>query len=298
MKRATSVSLGSARRNKAVDVRILDEAVHLERIGTDGDVERAAALFGELDGKVDALGVGGADLGVHTPWGYYPFYDARRLVAGVQHTPYVDGGGLKQTLETEVAGVLEREAGFEVAPRRVLLVAGMTRYGMALSFEQAGYECVYGDLMFAFGMSLPIRGLRTLGLLARILLPLVGRLPLRMLHPAGEQLERTVPRYTQWYDWATVIAGDFMYIRRHMPERLDGKIVVTNSTTEADVKLLRQRGVKALVTSTPAFDGRSFGTNMLEAALVAAAGKGRALTVDELRALLAELHLEPQVQRL
>ena len=298
MKQAISISLGSTRRNKAVDVRILDEEVHLERIGTDGDVARAVELFRELDGKVDAFGVGGMDLGVHTPWRFYPIRDALRLVHDIQHTPYVDGGGLKETLEANIAQVLERECGAEVEPKRVLLVAGITPYGMTLSFERAGYQCVYGDLMFALGMPIPVTGLRRLEVLARLLLPIIGRLPMKMLYPTGQEQEENVPKYTRWYDWATVIAGDFLYIKRHMPERLDGKIVVTNTTTEADVKLLRQRGVKVLVTSTPVFDGRSFGTNMLEAALVAAAGKGRALTQEELTAMLAELQLEPQVQRL
>lgn len=298
MKQAISISLGSARRNKAVDVRILDEEVHLERIGTDGDVARAVELFHELDGKVDAFGVGGMDLGVHTPWRFYPIYDALRLVQGIKLTPYVDGGGLKETLEADIAQVLERECGAEVEPKRALLVAAITRYGMTLSFERAGYQSVYGDLMFALGMPVPVTGLRRLGVLARLLLPVIGRLPMKMLYPTGQEQEENVPKYTRWYDWATVIAGDFLYIKRHMPERLDGKVVVTNTTTEADVKLLRQRGVKFLVTSTPVFDGRSFGTNMLEAALVAAAGKGRALTREELAAMLAELQLEPQVQRL
>lgn len=298
MKQAISISLGSTRRNKAVDMRILDQEVHIERIGTDGDVARAVELFHELDGKVDAFGVGGMDLGVHTPWRFYPIHDALRLVQGIRHTPYVDGGGLKETLEADIAQVLERECGAEVAPKRALLVAAITRYGMTLSFERAGYQCVYGDLMFALGMPIPVTGLRRLGVLARLLLPIIGRLPMKMLYPTGQEQEENVPKYARWYDWATVIAGDFLYIKRHMPERLDGKVIVTNTTTEADVKLLRQRGVKFLVTSTPVFDGRSFGTNMLEAALVAAAGKGRALTREELTAMLAELQLEPQVQRL
>jgi len=52
-----------------------------------------------------------------------------------------------------------------------------------------------------------------------------------------------------------------------------GKIVVTNTTTEQDVQEFRQAGIKYLVTSTPPCDGqRSFGTNLMEAALVAVAG--------------------------
>jgi hypothetical protein len=45
-------------------------------------------------------------------------------------------------------------------------------------------------------------------------------------------------------------------------------------------------------------DGRSFGTNMLEAALVAVSGKGRVLTNEELKDLLDQLGLKPQIQEL
>jgi hypothetical protein len=83
-----------------------------------------------------------------------------------------------------------------------------------------------------------------------------------------------------------------------MPHRLDGKIIVTNTTTPADVDAFRQAGVKYLVTSTPVLEGRSFGTNMMEATLVAVAGKGRPLSTDELNAMLDALHFEPQFQEL
>ena len=59
MKRAVSVSIGSSKRDKAVEVNLLGEQVRIERIGTDGDMEKAALLFKELDGKVDAFGLGG-----------------------------------------------------------------------------------------------------------------------------------------------------------------------------------------------------------------------------------------------
>jgi len=44
--------------------------------------------------------------------------------------------------------------------------------------------------------------------------------------------------------------------------------------------------------------GRSFGTNMMEAALTAYAGKGRVLTDSELNALIEDLDLRPNVMNL
>ena len=272
--------------------------ITIERIGTDGDVERAIALYRELDGQVDALGVGGIDLGMTFAGRYYPLHAAQRLVTDVRQTPFVDGSGLKQTLERGLAQFIEREIGAEVRPKRVLITCGVDRYGTTLSFHEAGYQALYGDLGFALGLPIPIRSLRGLHLVGRLLLPLVGRMSIDALYPTGEKQEQIVPRFGRWYAWATVLCGDCLYIKRHMPERLEGKVVATNTTTLADVAAFRERGVRYLVTSTPLLEGRSFGTNAMEAALVAAAGKGRVLTLDELQEMLRVLDIHPTLQRL
>ena len=55
MKHAVSVSLGSSTRDKRVELELGGEKMIVERIGTDGDIEKYKKLFGELDGKVDAF---------------------------------------------------------------------------------------------------------------------------------------------------------------------------------------------------------------------------------------------------
>jgi len=95
-----------------------------------------------------------------------------------------------------------------------------------------------------------------------------------------------------------VVAGDCQYIKRYMPDDMKGKIVVTNTTTQEDVALFKKCGVKYLVTTTPVLEGRSFGTNMMEAALIAISGKKRALTRDEYDGLLKKLGFEPTLQEL
>jgi hypothetical protein len=95
-----------------------------------------------------------------------------------------------------------------------------------------------------------------------------------------------------------VIAGDCHFITHSMPDSLAGKIVVTNTTTTSDVELFKRAGVSHLVTSTPVYDGRSFGTNLMEAALIAVSGKQRPLQHDEILAMMSEINLEPQLQSL
>jgi hypothetical protein len=298
MKRAVSVSIGSSKRDKVVEIELLGEKVRIERIGTDGDMEKAAQLFRELDGVVDAFGLGGADLGVQTDQHYYPLFSVRPIVRYVDKTPLVDGAGLKNTLEGQLAPFIDRHLAGDLPQRRALMTGSVDRWGMTMSFTQAGYECVYGDMMFGLGIPLPLRSLRSVRIMARLLMPIAGRLPFQWVYPIGEKQEVRTPKWESYYHWASVIAGDCHYVRRYMPDNMAGKIIATNTTTPDDIELFRRAGVRHLVTSTPVFDGRSFGTNMLEAALVAVAGKGRTLTHDELSQILEELGLEPQLQTL
>jgi len=298
VKRVVSVSLGSSSRDHKAVVELLGQEVSLERIGTSGDAEMARQLYRDLDGKVDAFGMGGTDLTLRVKDREYKLHQAYTLIQDVHQTPIVDGAGVRAILERRVMQYVEAEIGSEIAPKRALITSAADRFDMALSFDEAGYETVYGDLMFGLGLPIPVRGLRTLEFLASVLLPVVGRLPMSVLYPTGEKQETIVPKYVQHYEWATAIAGDFNYIKRHMPDQLVGKVIVTNTTTAQDVERLRERGARYLVTTTPRIEGRSFGTNVMEATLVALAGKGRPLEQEEVEEMLAQLDLHPTIERL
>lgn len=298
MKRAVSISLGSPKRDKAVEVELLGERVRIERIGTDGDMEKAAQMYKELDGKVDAFGVGGADLGLMVADKWYPLYSVNKMVRFVKQTPLVDGTGLKNTLEKRVVPFMVQRIGPDLEPRRVMMTGGADRWGMTRSFLDGGFDCLFCDLMFALGIPIALRNENAVKFLAGLMMPVAGRLPFAWVYPIGEKQEQNTPKYGKQFAWATVIAGDCHYIKRYMPARLAGKVICTNTTTSEDVENFKARGVKHLVTTTPVMDGRSFGTNMLEAALIAASGQGRKLTNAELEALIDKLGLEPNLQTL
>jgi len=57
MKPAVSINLGRLAGQGGED-HLLEEKVSVERGGTDGDMEKAAQLYREVDGKMDAFGVG------------------------------------------------------------------------------------------------------------------------------------------------------------------------------------------------------------------------------------------------
>ena len=298
MKHVISISLGSSQRNKVVTLRLGQESIRLERIGTDGDENKARSLLAEYDGRVDALGVGGVELYIRLGEKEIPLRSGLQLVKKVQKTPVVDGRGVKHSLERQVMQVVEPQLDAPLANRKAMMPLAVDRYGLALSLADAGYHTVYCDLMFGIGIPIPIYGIKNLYRVGRILTPILAQLPIHMLYPTGEDQEAIKPSHERWFKYGSVIAGDFLYIRRHLPTSLRGQTIVTNTTTEADRTLLQERGLKHLVTTTPIFDGRSFGTNMLEAALTAYAGEGRPLTIPELKTLIIDLDLKPTVQTL
>ena len=297
MKRAVSVSLGSSTRDKKVIVNLKGEQISVERIGTDGDVEKSRRLFAELDGMVDALGVGGVDLYLRLDDREYPLPAALKLVQDVHQTPVADGRGLKHTLERRVfelaAPMLDKQPHFH----RAFVPVAVDRQGLAEAVAEVADEIVIGDLMIALGVPIPLRGIAAFRRVARVLLPFVSYFPMSMLF-YGSGGEPTEPKYRHYYGEADLIAGDFLFMKKYLPDDLTGKTIVTNTTTEANVELLRTRGVRRVITTTPRYEGRSFGTNMMEATLTAYAGKGRTLTDAELNGLIDELDLRPSVQRL
>ena len=129
-----------------------------------------------------------------------------------------------------------------------------------------------------------------------MLLPIVSYFPMSMLF-YGSGGAKHEPKYEQYFAASDLLASDFLFLRKDLPEDLHGKTVVTNTTTEDNIALLKARGVRTVVTTTPRYDGQSFGTNMMEAALTAYAGKGRRLTDEELNVLIDELGLRPEVMR-
>ncbi|MDD4801764.1 MAG: quinate 5-dehydrogenase [Syntrophomonas sp.] len=296
MKRIVSVSLGSSKRDHAFETDFMGESFRIERIGTDGDWDKAIQLIRELDGKIDAFGMGGIDLYVQLGGKRYMIKDARRLIAEARKTPMVDGSGLKNTLERKCILDIQKDGIYDLRGKQVLMVCGIDRFGMAEAFEEVGARLTVGDLIYTIGVPIPMRSLKALHIVGSLIAPIVVRLPFDMLYPTGKKQEVIIPKYSKYYYNADVIAGDFIYIRRYLPANLDGKIIVTNTTTQEDLKLLRDRGVIKVITTTPDMGGRSFGTNVIEALMVSLMGKPMdQIQPQDYYAMLKELNLKPGV---
>ena len=299
MKHVLSVSIGSSKRNHKIEMEILGENFIIERVGTDGDIKKAIAIIEEKDGKVSAFGMGGIDLYVSIGNKRYTIKDAVPIAQAAKISPIVDGSGLKNTLERKDIDYLIKQKITDFKSKKVLLVSGMDRFGMAESLEQAECDLVLGDLIFALGLPIPLKSLKSLNIVASIIAPVVCKLPFSLLYPTGKKQEKIDLRYKKYYDEADVIAGDYLFIKRHMPPEIPGKIILTNTVTADDVAMLSERGASMLITTTPELGGRSFGTNVMEGVLVSLSKKPyKSLTPTDYDELLDKIGFTPRIEKL
>ncbi|MCL5036043.1 MAG: quinate 5-dehydrogenase [Chloroflexi bacterium] len=300
MKKVVSVSLGSSKRDHEAEVNFLGEDFHISRRGTNGDFDAAMKILRELDGNVDAIGLGGIDIYIYSLKNKYVLKDGMRLKEAVKKTPVVDGSGLKNSLERDVIRKMAEDPRFRLKGKKVLMVCAMDRFGMAEALVEAGCRMLFGDFIFTLGIEKPLFRLEDLEYYAEKLLPVITDMPIDMLYPTGKTQDKAPSEnYARYYREADIIAGDFHFIKKFMPDDLSGKIVITNTVTEKDIQDLAERGAIYLVTTTPEFGGRSFGTNVMEALFVCLLGKlPDKITPDDYLGIINKLELKFRVEEL
>jgi hypothetical protein len=299
MKRVVSVSLGSSTRNHKAQAVIKGETFEIERIGTDGDMEAAIRLIKELDGKVDAFGMGGIDLYLNGGGRKYIIKDAKPIIAAAKISPMVDGTFIKNTLERKVIKYIREKGIVDFKGNKVLLMCGLDRFGMAEALIESGAQMTFGDAMFSIGWNLPLHSMKALHLIASIIAPVICRMPFDMIYPTGEKQHEKNYKYVKYFNESEIIAGDFLYIKKYMPDDISGRIVITNTVTPGDIEDLRQKGARLLITTTPEIEGRSFGTNVMEAIMIVTAGKKPGeMSEEDYARLIDDIGLLPRVEYL
>ncbi|MFW6148845.1 MAG: quinate 5-dehydrogenase [Atribacterota bacterium] len=301
MKKVMGVSLGSSTRDHKAKVEILGQEVEIERKGTDGDVKKMMQLYQEFDGKVDVFALGGTDLYLYSgpKAKRYTIRESARIVSVIKKTPIVDGTGIKYVLEKDVVRYVSQNTDINLQGKKALLLITVDRFGLAEGLIEAGCKMVFGDLISCLNIPIPIYNLSTLNKVARVIIPILVNLPIKYLYPTGKKQEASNSKYGRFFDDADIIAGDYIAINQYMPPKMDGKIVITNTVTSKNVQDLKDRGVQYLITTTPQFQGRSFGTNVYQGTLVAISGKKpEELSEQDYLDLLKKTGFKPRIEKL
>lgn len=291
IKEVVSASLGSSQRDHRVEVDFRGERYAVSRRGCDGDTDRYAQLLVELDEdpNVAAIGMGGVSMYLDAAGRRFYFRDIKRFARLVKNKALVDGTAMKGVVEADAVRFMQEDLGLDLSDKRVIATASVDRWGLGEAFEAAAKETRYGDLYWGLGVPIMIDSPQVLATLIRLVAPLAFQMPYQWLYPI-ETDHTWQPKRSEFSDKlyrdADIIAGDYKFVVKHMPDDMTGKWIVTNTTTAKDAEYLKARGVELLVTTTPILEGRSFGTNVIEALLVASEGAAGPLTGERYLELL------------
>ncbi len=302
MLKVLSVSLGSSKRDHMYVGTFLGRKIGVVRVGTDGNFQVALGLMREFaqDSQVQCIGLGGIDRYLSTPTKDYEVKQAKLLIEAAGETPVVDGSAIKHNVEKR----LIYDLSFQELINKTdvaLVPSAFDRIGMALALYDVCTP-ISGDIMFALGLNVPMRHPHVLEKVGRALLPIATQLPIATLYPTGKKQHDHEPKFHWAFEQARIYAGDFHYINRHAPKDLTGKMIITNTTTQENKEELQARGLKTLITTTRPLDEesyRTFGTNVIQAIIVAATGKRpEEISGLEYRHYVAEMNLGPLIQEL
>lgn len=297
MKRAVSISLGSSQRDHIGEITLEGETIQMERRGTDGSISKMIEEYKKLDGKVEAFGAGGFMFAFEVGDRVWPIRTSKKITKHIHKTPIVDGHGVKNTIERHALQMVWEDAEkiFEGLPKTAMVTAAVDRFGMTMSVVDAGFDAFYADLAFGLGIPIKIKSIKNVHRLARLMMPIVRQFPFSWLYPLGEKQETYTPKYTKYFEEATLIAGDFLYTKKYAPYDMTDKVILTNTTTTKDMEEFKKRGVRAIISTTPNIGGRTFGTNVLEAAITAHSELGRPLNKEEMKEYIDKLNLKPEI---
>ena len=115
---------------------------------------------------------------------------------------------------------------------------------------KTGCKMTYGDVLFVLNLPFPLGSLKALALWARLLMPIISRLPFRLVYPTGERQKGNQPRQVRRFIENDIIPAIFILSGAMLLHSLPGK-TITSTVTPADIEDLRNRRVKTLITTTP-----------------------------------------------
>jgi predicted amino acid dehydrogenase len=293
-----SISLGPSNQDYEITAQAFGAEFQVQRIGTDGDAERARELVKEFDGAAAAIGLGETSLLFKVGRYTYGHGEIQSIARAAKVTPVVDGTHLKNTLDRwSLNHVASQQPGL-FRYRRVLILSGVARYALAQVLTRYTDQISYGDPFVHFKTPIVLKSLRQLDLYARWILPRVCRAPYARHFPTAPSRDSAAARSEKFFKAADVIVGDFAYLRYYAPSDLQRKVIVTNTLSPDETEELQARGVESVVTlSALPGNAHSFvDSDVLEAMLTILIDRPPTeLTDDDYLQFASQCECEPRV---
>jgi predicted amino acid dehydrogenase len=298
MKNIISISLGASSGDYDFTTEFRDQSFRIRRFGTNHDVGKALALLGRWQRECDAIGLG--MVGDHQLVGTRSLEDptTAELEAAVTEVPVTTGARLRGFLDEWAIRHIQSHEQHYFTNSRVLFLSGLTNYRIAQVLSEYTRNMSFADPVLQLGLPKLLGSIGQLEKYAAVTAPVKRRLP--GLWP------KTPPRVLDGWprhalrkalEQATVVVAPHDDLAPFGLEELAGKIVLTSSIPDEQVKQLGDHGVDVVIDRTPQLLERVVGLNVIEAMIVAALGRQNRDDVlyDEYLEIFEDMKLEPRI---
>jgi predicted amino acid dehydrogenase len=303
VKQVVSISLGPSANDYEFETEFLGQNFTVTRIGTDGDLEKAAELLLQWDKKADAIGLGH----IKFPYGVGPRYLTKKqhhhlkeLGAQIQ-TPVTMGSTLRDVSFEWALRYIEYKFGSYFNNARVLFLSGMSNYRIAKVMSEFTDNLTFADPILENSIPKFLNSLSSLESYAHSAHEVFQWVPSKRL------ADSVVPVKT-WNAYilrkaaqkANIIVVPFFgfddYLKDFTIEELGGKTIITSTAYDERVAFLKERGVDVIIDTTPKILQRVVAPNVLEALILAALGRENdKVHADDLLEIISAQKMDPRV---
>ena len=304
MKHIIQISLGPSLDDNEFETGFLKQTFHVQRLGTDGDVDKASDLLLKWNKKADAIALGGIRSAQFLGQKSALKNDLARLLK------------LGSKLETPVtSGDMLRLVGHEWSLRhiqfklgnnyfnnaRVFFFSGRSSRTIARVMTEYSDNLTFADAALENGIPRLIDGLKELerysGRLRDVLNWVPGKSMVTDSEPVRSMIDYVVRQAVQKSHVLVVPHHSFFkYLDPYTVEDLNAKTVITSTVYDDRIDYLKDKGVDVIIDTTPKLLSNVAGVSVLEAILRVAFDipKGEA-SDDELLEIISNMQMEPRI---
>ncbi|RPJ82530.1 MAG: dehydrogenase, partial [Deltaproteobacteria bacterium] len=258
MKQIVSISLGSSKTDYEFETEFLGQDFNIKRLGTDGDLEKAAEMLLQWDKNADVIGIGGVKL----PYGLNPRYlkkkhmdKLERLGAQIE-TPVTLGSELRDVSFEWCLRFIQYKFGNYFNNAKVLFLSGMDHYRLAKVMSEFTDNLTFADPIFENGIAKFLTSIKDLKSYAHGVHEILQWIP-------SKRLASSVVPLKAWNDYIVkkamqkaniiVVPNDYFYkyLENMSLEELGGKTIITPTAYDDRIEFLKERGVDVVIDTTP-----------------------------------------------
>ncbi|MDM8522446.1 hypothetical protein QUF80_03665 [Desulfococcaceae bacterium HSG8] len=304
MKEIISISLGPSDKDYEFETEFLGQDFYIRRLGTDGNLEKAAKMLAQWDKDADAIGLGNVrfpyDIGTRRMTQHHA-EKLKKLTDRVR-TPVVTGEGLRKVgYEWSLRHIQFKFGNNYFDNAVVLFLSGLSNYSMAKVMSEYTDNMSFADPVMENSIPKFLNSMKELetyaGGVHEVLKWVPGKritssaVPLRMWN------EYVLRKAMQKANIIVIPYYDFWkYVEKSTLEELGGKTIVTSTAYDDRIQFLKDRGVNVVIDSTPKILEKVVGVNVLEALIIAALEKPpEEVTSDDLLEIISEQRMDPRV---